>query len=330
MRRREFVAGLGSAAAWPVVATAQQGERVRRIGMLLPSSANDRPFQQGVAVFRQELASVGWIEGRNLRIEARFAGADADRFRAYALELIGVAPDVIVTVGAAATRAAQQLTQTIPIVFINAGDPVTNGIVKNIARPEGNTTGVTGRFASIGGKSLEFLKEASPRLESVGLIYNAQLSPENNFAVLPPIEEAARASALHAIRIPYSSEADITNGVDAFARQPNGGLIVLPPPPTALVRETIRHQAIQHRLPAIYTNRDYVTEGGLMSYGANYVDVARRSSSFVDRILRGAKPGDLPIEYPIKFELVINLKTAKAIGLAIPPTLLSLADEVIE
>jgi putative tryptophan/tyrosine transport system substrate-binding protein len=329
MRRREFIAGLGSAAAWPLAATAQQGERVRRIGMLLPNSENDRPVQQGVAVFRQELASIGWIEGRNLRIEARFAGADAERFRAYASELVGIAPDVIVTLGGVSTRAVQQLTHTIPIVFINAGDPISNGIVKNIARPEGNTTGVTGRFASIGGKSLEFLKEVSPRLERVGLIYNAQLVPQN-VAVLPPIEEAARVSAVHPIRIPYNSAADITNGVDAFAGQPNGGLIVLPPPPTALARETIRHLVIQYRLPAIYTNRDYVTEGGLMSYGANYVDVARRSSSFVDRILRGARPGDLPIEYPTKFELVINLKTAKAIGLAIPPTLLSLADEVIE
>jgi putative ABC transport system substrate-binding protein len=324
IKRRQFITLLGGAAAWPLAARAQQGERVRRVGMLAAG-----PGQTYIDAFRDGLAKLGWVEARNLQIDLRSGGGDADRIRAYAAELVSLAPDVIVTGTLAATRAVQQQTQTIPIVITGAADPVANGIVKSLARPEGNTTGVTNLFFSIGGKWLELLKEAAPRLERVALIYNAQVSSGLG-GYMPSIEEGARLLGVKAIKFPYRAAVDLVQGIDAFASEPNGGLIVLPPPPVGADRGTILRLAARHRLPAIYSDRFLAAQGGLMAYGSDSVELSRRASYFVDRILRGTKVSELPVEFPTKFELVINLKAAKAIGLEVPPIMLARADEVIE
>jgi putative tryptophan/tyrosine transport system substrate-binding protein len=328
LKRREFITLLGGAAAWPLAARAQQPERMRRIGVLTSGTERDQVSQAQVAALRDGLAKLGWVEARNLRIDLRFGGGDAEPIRAFAAELVSFAPEVIVSSGVEATLALQQRTQTIPIVITGVGDPVANGIVKSLASPEGNTTGVTNLFSSLGGKWLELLKEAAPRVERVALIYNAQVIP--NVGFFPSIEEASRRLALTTIKTPYRDAVDLVHGVDAFASEPNGGLIVLPPRPADANRATILRLAAQHRIPAIYQDRAHAAEGGMMAYGSNTDDNFRRASYFVDRILRGAKVSELPVEFPTKFELVINLKTAKAIGLTIPESLLLRADELIE
>jgi putative tryptophan/tyrosine transport system substrate-binding protein len=333
MRRREFITGLGSAmAVWPLIARAQQAGRMRRVGVLTAFSENDQTGQTYIAGFREELAKLGWVEERNMRFDLRFGGTDADRIRAYAAELVRLGPDVIVTGSAAVTREVQQQTRTIPIVITGVGDPIVNGIVNSLARPEGNTTGVTNLYPSIGGKWLELLKEAAPRVERVGILELPYIAQGNSagYGYSASIVEAARVLAVKAIKLPYRDAVDIVHAIDAFASEPNGGLIVLPPPPTAANRETIFRLAAQHRLPAIYQSRFYAAEGGLMAYGSNSADNFRRASSFVDRILRGAKVGELPVEFPTKFELVVNLKAAKAMELTIPESFLLRADEVIE
>jgi putative tryptophan/tyrosine transport system substrate-binding protein len=327
VHRREFIAGLGGA-TWSVVALAQQGDRVRRVGFLVSVGSENDPVQQNnVAGLRNELAKLGWVDGGNLRIDVRFGGADTDRLRAAAMQLIGLAPDLIVCNGAPATTAVQQQTRTIPIVFVAVGDPVANGYVKNVARPEGNTTGVTNLFASIAGKWLELLREAAPLTRRVGIIYNAQLALES---FLFSIDEAARLLILPAVKIPYRDGTDLENGIDALAAEPNGGLIVVPPTPNAAQRAIIRRLVAQYGLPSIYGNREFVSEGGLMAYGSRSVDLIGRAAYLADRILRGAKVSDLPVEFPTKFELVISLKAAKAIGLTISESFLLRADEVLE
>jgi putative ABC transport system substrate-binding protein len=328
IRRRQFITLLGGAAAWPLATRAQQPERMRRIGVLTSGTERDQVSQAQVAALRDGLAKLGWVEARNLRIDLRFGGGDAEPIRAFAAELVSFAPEVIVSSGVEATLALQQRTQTIPIVITGVGDPVVNGIVKSLASPEGNTTGVTNLFSSLGGKWLELLKEAAPRVERVALIYNAQVIP--NVGFFPSIEEASRRLALTTIKTPYRDAVDLVHGVDAFASEPNGGLIVLPPRPADANRATILRLAAQHRIPAIYQDRAHAAEGGMMAYGSNTDDNFRRASYFVDRILRGAKVSELPVEFPTKFELVINLKTANAIGLTIPESLLLRADELIE
>jgi putative ABC transport system substrate-binding protein len=328
MKRREFIAGLGSAATWPLAARAQQGDRGRRVGVLLVGAENDPTIQTNLAAFRDGLAKLGWVGG-NLRIEVRFGSADSDRIRAHATELVSLAPEVIVAAGGAPTRALQQQTRTIPIVT-SGGDILANGIVKNIARPEGNITGFPTLYSSIAGKWLELLKEAAPRVGRVAVIYNPQLASDGGAPFLLPIEEAARALAVNVIKLPFRDAVDIVHGIDSFAADPNGGLIVLPPPPVPGALSTILRLAALHRLPTIYNERSYAAAGGLMTYGANGADRYRRASYFVDRILRGAKVSELPVEFPTKFELVINLKTAKAMGLTIPESFLLRADEVIE
>jgi putative ABC transport system substrate-binding protein len=329
LRRRTFITLLASAATWPLAARAQQGERVRRIGVLTGGAENDPANQAAIAALRDGLAKLAWAEGRNLRIELRFGGGDADRFRAYAAELVSLAPEVIVTSGGAAARAMEQQTQTVPVIFTGAGSSIDAGLVKNLAHPEGNVTGIANLFSSIGGKWLELLKEAAPRVERVAVIYNPQLLLNDN-GYISSIEEAARVLAVKAIKVPYSDAVDLVRAIDAFAAQPNGGLIVLPPAPTPANSGTTLRLAAQHRLPTIYPNRSQAAEGGLMAYGSNPVDRLRRAASFVDRILRGAKVSELPVEFPTKFELAINLKTAKAIGLTIPEAFLLRADELIE
>ncbi len=285
-----------------------------------------------MAIFRDGLARLGWTEDRNLKIDLRFGGGDPDRIRALAAELVSLAPDLIVTGFGSlpATRAVQQQTQTIPIVFTGVGDPVTNGLVKSIARPEGNITGVTNLFNSMGGQWLELLKEAAPRIERVALINNGQLSSNDNYGGFDSIEEAARKLKVNAVRMPYRDGIDIVRGIDAFAADPNGALIVVPPVPTVANSEMIVRLAVQHRLPSIWPVIDLVVKGGLISYGSDPADLWRRAPFYVDRILRGAKVSELPVELPTKFQLVVNLKTAKAIGLTIPESFLLRADEVIE
>jgi putative ABC transport system substrate-binding protein len=326
--RREFMAMLGTAAAWPIAARAQQGERMRRVGVLVGFSEGDQ--QAVILALREELAKFGWIDGRNLGLDIRFIGGEVDRIPNYATELVAINPDVIVTSGGAAMRAVQRQTQTIPIVISGAGDPAGSGFVKNIAHPEGNTTGITNLYASIGGKWVELLKQAAPKLERIGLLENPQLNSVSGSVYRPSAEEATRALGIKVIWISYHDTLDIVRGVDAFAAEPNGGLIVLPPAPNATNRETVRRLAVEHRLPAIWQTKQYAVEGGLMAYGSNPLDVMRRSVSFVDRILRGARVSELALEFPTRFELTINLKSAKAMGLIIPASVLLIADEVIE
>jgi putative tryptophan/tyrosine transport system substrate-binding protein len=325
MSRREFIAGLASA-AWSRVA---QAERVRRIGVLAMGTENDNASRPLLAAFREGLAKLGWVEGTNLRLDIRFGGTDLNRLGAYAAELVSLDPDVIVTASAQATRAAQQNTRTIPIVFAAVGDPLVSGIIANVARPEGNTAGLADRYDSITGKMVELLKEVAPDIERVALVYGAPFLASSS-SQFPQIEQAARALGIQAIKIPYRDAAGLQQGIDEFAAEPNGALFLLQPGPTAADRETILRLATQHRLPTISETRGFAAEGGLMSYGANLFDLVRRAPSFVDRILRGAKVSDLPVEYPSRFNLIVNLKTAKAIGLTVPESFFLRADEVIE
>jgi putative ABC transport system substrate-binding protein len=328
MRRRSFLTLLGgTAAAWPLPARAQQDGRVRRIGILYVGVEGDRIDQARLGALREGLAKLGWIEGRNVRIDLRSSAGDPDRLRAQADELVRLAPDVIVVAGGPAVQALLQQTRTIPIVFTNVGDPVAVGLLKNIARPEGNATGITSLFQSIGGKWLELLKEAAPRTARVALIFAPENVNDQYFAV---IDAAAAVLAVKAIRTPYRNAAELERAIDAFAAEPNGGLLIVPPPPTSSNRELINRLALKYRLPTIYTNKYIVAEGGMMSYGSDGVEASRIAASYVDRILRGAKINELPMQFPTKFELVINLKTAKAIGLTISEAFLLRADEVIE
>jgi putative ABC transport system substrate-binding protein len=326
--RRELIVTLGgAAAAWPLAAHAQQGERMRRLGVLMLPAESDLRAQALLAALRQGLQQLGWIEGRNLRIELRYSAVDFARMRANAQELVELAPDVIVTGSAPTTRALQARTKTIPIVFLSVGDPVANGFVTSISHPGVNTTGFTNLFPSIAGKWLELLKEAEPRVNRVALVFNSEIRPE---IYLIPIEAAATVIGVKTIRTPVRNATGIERALDAFAAEPDGALILVPPTLLDADREVILRLARQHRLPTISFDRLYVTEGSLMSYGPDLRDLWRRAASYVDRILRGEKPGDLPVQFPTKFDLVINLRTAKAIGLEIPRKLLARADEVIE
>jgi putative ABC transport system substrate-binding protein len=316
----------------PLAARGQQAIGVRRIGVLAGAGVqDDQVIQSSVAKFREGLAKLDWMEGRNLQIDLRFSGINADRKRAVAAELVRLAPDVIVTETAAATRAVQLETQAIPIIVTGAGDVAANGAVKSLAHPESNITRVTNLYASIGAKWLELLKEAAPAVQRVALIRReiAAGGPGETFTYIPSIEDAARLLAVQVIDTPCRSALDIVRAIDAFAAKPSGGLMVLPHFPGAADRETIHQLAVQHRLPAISGLRQFAIEGGLMTYGSVNADLWRLAASFVDRILRGAEVAELPIELPTKLPLVINLKAANAIGLEVPESLLLRADEVI-
>jgi putative tryptophan/tyrosine transport system substrate-binding protein len=329
MRRRKFIAGLvGSAAAWPVVASAQQRERVRRIGVLMGYDEKDQTAKAYFSELIRGLGELGWNDGRNLRMDVRWGAGVPDRMRIFAKELVDLQPDLIVVNSAGATKALQQQTQTIPIVFLLAGDPVGNDIVRNIAHPEANITGFTYESA-IAGKWLELLRDAVPRLARVALIFNSELV--GGEAYLPSIEAAAAQYAIATFRTPIRNATEIERAIEAFAAEPNGGLILVPPPLLIAYRTLINQLAVRHGLPSIYQDRHFAAEGGLMSYGTDLGDLFRRGGpSYVDRILRGAKPNELPVQFPTKFELVINLKVARAMGLEIPSALLLRADEVIE
>jgi putative ABC transport system substrate-binding protein len=331
MRRRAFIALLGGPAAhlllWPRAARAQQGERARRIAVLNNIAEGDRDAHAWISAFRQRLESLGWNEGRNLKIDIRWGAGDLARLRAHAAELVTMAPDVAFADSTPAISALQQATPTIPIVFVGGSNPVGSGFVASLARPEGNITGFISFEPAIGGKWLGTLKEIAPRIARAALIYNPQTHTGQYFQ---SIETAAQSLGVELVRVAFHDASDIERGIDDFARAPNGGLLVLSDPSTGLHRELIAALAARHRLPAVYPFRLFVTIGGLISYGVDCPDQYRRAAEYVSRILKGEKPAELPVQAPTKFELLINLKTAKALGLDVPDKLLALADEVIE
>jgi putative tryptophan/tyrosine transport system substrate-binding protein len=326
MKRRDFIRLLGGAAAWPLAARAQS-ERVRQVGVLLSGDEGDPASKSRLSWLMQDLSDLGWTDGRNLRLDLRWPGGDLDRIRMFAKELVDLKPDVIFVGNPAATRALQRQTQTIPIIFTGVGDPVVGGMLKNVARPEGNTTGVTNLIPSIGGKWLELLKEAVPRTSRIALLFNPDLSTGAYFA---PIEGAASQFAVTVIRTPYRDAADLVRAIDAFVANADGGLIVLPPNPVASNRALINRLAVQYALPVVYSNTENTAEGGLMSYGPDIRDLYRHCASYLDHILRGGKVAELPVQFPTKFTLAVNVMTAKAMGLTIPESFLLRADELIE
>jgi putative tryptophan/tyrosine transport system substrate-binding protein len=331
MRRREFLVTMcGAAAAWPKAAHSQSTERMRRVGLLLPFYESDAQARSEVAAFQGALQQLGWMEGRNLRIELRWAGGTVKQIQTHAEELVALAPDVLVPRTTPATAALHQMTRTIPIVFIGASDPVGSGFAASIARPDGNVTGFTNSEASLGGKWVEILKEINPRISRIAVIFDPNTSPGRGLFYLQLVQNAAKSVGLEALATPVHDAASIEQAVEKFANEPNGGLLVQPDVTIHTNRALVISLAARHRLPAVYTFGFYVAEGGLASYGVDSVDLHRRAASYVDRILRGEKPGQLAVQAPIKFELAINLKTAKALGLALPPTLIGRADAVIE
>jgi putative ABC transport system substrate-binding protein len=330
MRRREFITFLGGAAvAWPVGARAQQGDRVRRIGVLMGLDENDTLQERRLSAFIQALAGLGWTDGRNVRIDLRWYGDDSNRARALAQELVGLQPAIILAGGTAATVAVQRETRTIPIVFAGVTDPVASGIVPRFDRPGGNVTGFAQWEASLGGKRLELLSEIAPGLKRAAIMFNPDMSPASTF--MPSFETAARSLHVVPIIAPVHSDVEIETAIIALGREPGGGLVVLAAGAFMVAhRAPIIAAAARNNVPAVYNVSDFVRDGGLLSYGADLVDISRRAAAYVDHILRGAKPGDLPVQFPTKFEMVVNLKTATALGLAIPPSILLRADEVIE
>ena len=325
IRRREFVALLGGAAAWPLAARAQQRDRVQRIGVLLPSAETDEQSLSTMRLTRDELQKLGWIEGRNMQLDFLFGdNFDENRTRSKAAELVKLAPDVIITVAGAPLRAAREQTETIPIVFLS-GEGADIG--ENIARPEANVTGFRTSFVSLGGKWLELLKEAAPNVTRVA--YLVTLGGRTTY--LASVEPAARALGVQLVTIPVSDAAGMKMAIENFAAEPNGGLIANPgiQAVVAMRRELIR-LAQQYRLPVISTGPFFAVDGGLLSYDTDPLELFRRAVTYVDRILRGAKVSELPVQFPSKFRLVVNLKTAKTIGVEIPPTLRALATDVIE
>jgi putative ABC transport system substrate-binding protein len=329
MRRREFITLLGgTAAAWPLGARAQQAERIRRIGVLMNVAADHPVGQARNAAFLQELAQLGWIDGRNLRIEYRWAAGDAEGIRRYAAELAAIAPEVILAPGSATAVPLLQATRTVPIVFVHATDPVGAGFVENLARPGGNATGFTLFEYGISGKWLELLKQIAPGVTRVAVIRDAALAAGTG--QLGAIQSVAPAFGVELRPVGMSDAGEIERAVAAFARSPNGGLILTASTLAQVHRNLIVALAAKHKLPAVYFERFFASAGGLISYGPDLVDQYRRAATYVDRILKGEKPADLPVQAPTKYELVINLKTARALDLTVPPTLLARADEVIE
>jgi putative tryptophan/tyrosine transport system substrate-binding protein len=328
LKRREFITLLGGAAAtWPLSARAQQSDRMRRVGVLVSGGENDAPYKARLAEVWQGLEKLGWTEGRNVRIDYRFAAGKADQFPVLAKELVALRPDVILAISGPVTAALQQESRTIPIVFIGASDPIGMGLIASLARPGGNITGLMLLEAGITGKWLAMLKEIAPRVARAALMGNPKTTPYDYY--LRPAEALAPSLAIELVPSRVETAADIERAIESFARVPDGGLI-LPPDTTITVHhELIIALAARHRLPAVYGDRLFVAAGGLMSYGREVIDDYRSAASYIDRILRGAKPADLPVQVPTRYETVLNLKTAKALGLTVPPGLL-VAAEVIE
>jgi ABC-type uncharacterized transport system substrate-binding protein len=329
MRRRDFITAVAaSTLAWPLATAAQQREKMRRVGVLMTLAADDPEGLARVTAFAQGLQELGWRDGRDVRIDYRWAAADAASFHKYAQELLTLAPDVIIAVATPSVVALQQATRTVPIVFVGVTDPVGAGLVESLAHPGGNTTGFSIFEYSISGKWLELLREIAPRVTRAAVIRDPLLtSGTAQFSVIQSMAHSLRAEL---IPVGARSADEIERGLSTFAREPNGGVIVTASPLTAVHRNLIITLAARHRLPAVYPFPYFATGGGLISYGPDQVDHFRRAASYVDRILKGEKPADLPVEHPTKYELVINLKTARTLGLEIPPTLLATADEVID
>ena len=329
MKRRDFIKVIGgTAATWPMAARAQQTERIRRIGMLMGQTANDPEFKSAVAAFVQALQLSGWTDGRNLKINYRWAGGNADDTRKYAAELVELKPDAILVSGSAAVGPLLQVNRAVPIVFVRVPDPVGAGYVDSLARPGGNATGFTNFEYGLSGKWLELLKEIAPRLTRAAVLRDATLvAGTGQFGA---IQAVAPSLGVEVSPINVRDAPEIERAVTAFARSSNGGLIVTQSALALVHRDLIITLAARHKLPAVYIARLWVTRGGLMSYGAEITDEFRRAAGYVDRILKGAKPADLPVQAPTKYELTINLKTAKALGLTVPPILLARANEVIE
>jgi putative ABC transport system substrate-binding protein len=327
MKRRAFIRLLGGAAAWPLAARAQQTEQMRRIGVLLPSDQNNPAVQARIAALVQELQQLGWT-GRNVRIDIHWAGADAEKIRKHAAELAALAPDVILANGSVVVAPLLQATRTVPIVFVVVPDPVGAGFVDSLARPGGNATGFVQFEYGLSGKWLELLKEIAPRVTRAAVLRDAAIpAGTGQFGA---IQSVAPSVGVEVSPINIRDSGEIERAVAAFARSANGGLIVTGSALAQLHRNLIITLAARHKLPAVYFERFFVTGGGLISYGPDLVDQYRRAAGYVDRILKGEKPADLPVQAPTKYELVINLKTAKAVGLDIPTTVLARADEVIE
>jgi putative tryptophan/tyrosine transport system substrate-binding protein len=331
MQRREFITLLGGAAAtWPLGARAQQPtDRVRRIGVLMPGKPTDATFRSYLAAFVDALQKSGWIDGQNVRIELRWSGDEANLASFYAAELVALAPEVILSGTTDNLIALQRLTRTIPIVFTSVSDPVEQGFLASLTRPGGNITGFAAYEFSIGGKWLDLLKQMVPGLRRVAVMFKPETSSQDQF-FLRSIEAAAPSFGVEVMAAPVQEPADIQIAIENFSRAPNGGLLFPSDAFTRLRRDLIVDLAIRYRLPAIYFGEDFVRSGGLMSYAHVALDPFRGAASYVDRILKGAKPGDLPVQQPDKYRLSINLKTAKALGLTVPLVLLTLADEVIE
>jgi ABC-type uncharacterized transport system substrate-binding protein len=328
IERRKFLATLGGAAAWPLAARAQQRERMRRIGVLLPAAPDDAEFQSWVGAFLQGLAQSGWITGRNIRIETRWTKFDTDETRKYAAELVALAPDVIVATGNSTVGPLLRLTRTVPIVFPAASDPVAFGLVESLARPGGNATGFMSFEVGTSSKWVELLKEIAPGVKRAAVLRTlATATGPGQFGAMQAV---APSLGVELRPIDTHDAEQIERAVVAFASEPNGGLIAATGGGVLKHRELIVALAARHRLPTIYAYRSHVVSGGLMSYGQDNLDQYRRAAGYVDRILKGEKPADLPVQAPTKYELVINLKTAKALGLEVPPLLLARADEVIE
>jgi putative ABC transport system substrate-binding protein len=326
--RRDFITLLGGAAiAWPVGARAQQPDRVRLIGVLM-GIAETAEGRSRVLALQQGLQRLGWIDGRNVRFEVRWAGGDADRMRTYSAELARLAPDVILVNGTQASSILLHEVHSVPVVFVQVSDPITSGLVTSLARPGGNATGFNSNEDAMLGKWLELLKEIVPRVTRVAFIFNPGDPAWEGY--LHAGQSVAPTLHIQLIPTAVRDAADIERTIDAFAREPDGGLIVQPTAITTVHRELIVARAAQHRLPAVYPLRSFATSGGLASYGVENIDLYRRAASYVDRILKGERPSDLPVQQPTNFELVINLKTAKALGLDVPWILQQRADEVIE
>ena len=327
MRRREFITLISGAAAWPLAARGQQGERMRRIGVLIAGlTENDSEGKLRMAAFREGLQNLGWIEGRNVHIEERWPGGNAERLRSFAAELAGMQPDAIFAGNEAATMALHQTAGTLPIVFAQVADPVANGLVASPARPGGNATGFALWEYGFAGKWGELLREIAPRTARVGVISD----PANAMQRQLPDLERSLSPGVQLVALSVRSRSDLENAIERMAIEPNGALIVFAGPLAVAHRDLIITLAVKHSLPLLYPYRYFTAAGGLISYGPDLVDQYRLAAGYIDRILKGEKPADLPVQFPTRYMLVINLKTAKALGLDVPPTLLARADEVIE
>jgi putative ABC transport system substrate-binding protein len=328
MKRREFITLLGGAATWPLVARGQQPNRMRRIGVLVSFASDDMVSQERIAAFHQGLQQLGWTVGRNVQIDYRWGAGDADRIRKLAAELVELAPDVILSAGSPSVAALQQATSTVPVVFVTVVDPVSSGFVDSLARPGGNITGFHLYEYSIAGKWLELLKDVAPNMIRAAVIRDAALTAGGG--QLGVIQAVAPSVGVEVTPINVRDGSEIERAITAFARSLNGGLVVTGSTLAGVHRDLIVRLAARHKLPAVYFARYFVVGGGLISYGPELVEQYRQAASYVDRILKGEKPADLPVQAPTKYELVINLRVAKALGLTVPDSLLARADEVIE